>query len=141
MKYSLFFMKNRASYTAQEKLAIVKKVLSRKHSIQDVAKEKGIAATLISLWKKQAEEAMAARFEPQPKGRRKAVKPAEETAADTKSLKNEARKAKIKAAHLDASLKEAKKRVSVLEQQLASLCQALGYKLVKARKPRKSRKA
>lgn len=134
-------MKNRASYTAQEKLAIVKKVLSRKHSIQDVAKEKGIAATLISLWKKQAEDAMAARFEPQPKGRRKTVKPAEESAADTKSLKNEARKAKIKAAHLDTSLKEAKKRVALLEQQLATLCQALGYRLVKARKSRKSRKA
>ena len=35
-------MKDRASYSAEEKLAIVKMVLSRKHSIQDVAKEKGI---------------------------------------------------------------------------------------------------
>ena len=136
-----FYMKDRASYTAEEKLAIVKVVLSRKRSIQDIAKEKGIAATLISLWKKQAEDAMVARFQPQPKGRRKVEKPVEVITPDTKSLKNDVRKAKIKAAHLDASLKESKKRVAVLEQQLGELCSALGYKMIKARKPRKPRKA
>lgn len=134
-------MKNRASYTAEEKLAIVKKVLSHKHSIQDIASEKKIAATLISLWKKQAEDAMYARFQPQPKGRRKMVKPMEVVDADTKSIKNDARKAKIKAAHLDASLKAAKKRVAVLEQQLGELCATLGYKMIKARTPRKGSKA
>ncbi|MBR5875250.1 MAG: transposase [Akkermansia sp.] len=134
-------MKDRASYSAEEKLAIVKMVLSRKHSIQDVAKEKGIAATLISLWKKQAEDAMTARFQPQPKGRRKVEKPVEVVTADAKSLKNDVRKAKIKAAHLEASLKESKKRVALLEQQLGELCAALGYKLVKVRNPRKGSKA
>lgn len=134
-------MKDRSSYSAEEKLDIVKLVLSRKRSIQDVAKEKGIAATLISLWKKQAEDAMAARFQPRPKGRRKVEKTEECAAAETKSLKNDARKAKIKASHLESSLKESKKRVALLEQQLGELCAVLGYKLVKARKTRKSRKA
>lgn len=134
-------MKDRASYTAEEKLAIVKMVLSRKRSIQDIAKDKGIAATLISLWKKQAEDAMTARFQPQPKGRRKVEKPVQIVTTDTKALKNDARKAKIKAAHLESSLKDAKKRVAVLEQQLGELCSALGYKMIKARTPRKSRKA
>ncbi len=134
-------MKDRSSYSPEEKLAIVKLVLSRKRSIQDVAKEKGIAATLISLWKKQAEDAMASRFQPQPKGRRKVKNTEVCVAAEAKTLKNDARKAKIKASHLESSLKDAKKRVALLEHQLGELCAALGYKLVKARKPRKSRKA
>lgn len=133
-------MKNKASYTAEEKLAIIKMVFSRKRSIQDIAKEKGIAATLISLWKKQAEDAMMARFKPQPKGRRKVDKPVEVVTADTKSLKSDVRKAKVRAAHLDASLKESKNRVAMLERQIGDLCSSLGYKMVKARKPRKPRK-
>lgn len=134
-------MKNRASYTPEEKLQIVRAVLSKKTTIQKVAKEKQIAPTLISLWKKQAEDAMMARFQPQPKGRRKitpAVAPAD---ADTRSLKNEARKAKIKAAHLEASVKEMKARCAKLEDLLSGLTSTLGYKMVKARTSRKSRKA
>ena len=60
-------MKNRANYTTEEKLAIVREVLSRKRSIQRIGEEKGIAPTLISLWKKQAEDAMSERFQPRPK--------------------------------------------------------------------------
>ncbi|MDO5470768.1 MAG: transposase [Akkermansia sp.] len=134
-------MKNRASYTPEEKLQIVRAVLSKKTTIQKVAKEKQIAPTLISLWKKQAEDAMMARFQPQPKGRRKitpAVAPAD---ADTRSLKNEARKAKIKAAHLEASVKEMKARCAKLEDLLSGLTATLGYKMVKARTSRKGRKA
>lgn len=134
-------MKNRASYTPEEKLQIVRAVLSKKTTIQKVAKEKQIAPTLISLWKKQAEDAMMARFQPQPKGRRKitpAVAPAD---ADTRSLKNEARKAKIKAAHLEASVKEMKARCAKLEDLLSGLTSTLGYKMVKARTSRKIRKA
>lgn len=134
-------MKNRASYTPEEKLQIVRAVLSKKTTIQKVAKEKQIAPTLISLWKKQAEDAMMARFQPQPKGRRKitpAVAPAD---ADTRSLKNEARKDKIKAAHLEASVKEMKARCAKLEDLLSGLTATLGYKMVKARTSRKGRKA
>ncbi len=133
-------MKNRASYTTEEKLAIVREVLSRKCSIQHIAKEKNIAPTLISLWKKQAEDAMEARFRPQPKGRRKLEKNEVPVTPQLRAAKNDARKAKIKASHLDASLKEAKSRISELEQQISSLVAVLGYKLVKARRPYTKRK-
>ena len=133
-------MKDRASYSAEEKLAIVKMVLARKRSIQDIAKDKGIAATLISLWKKQAEDAMSARFRPQPKGRRKVEKPVEVVTVDTKSLKNDARKAKIRASHLEASLKETKARCARLEEQVGALVTTLGCRMVKVRTPRKGSK-
>ena len=132
-------MKNRANYTTEEKLAIVREVFSRKgRSIQKIGEDKGIAPTLISLWKKQAEDAMLERFQPRPKGRRKIEKPDAAASPQLRAAKNEARKAKIKAAHLDASLKEAKTRISELEQQISSLVATLGFKLVKMRKPRKS---
>lgn len=131
-------MKDRTSYTPEEKLQIIQAVLSKKATIQKVSKEKGIAATLISLWKKQAEEAMLARFQPQPKGRRKST-PAASTAG-TRSLKNDARKAKIKAAHLESSVKEMKARCAKLEEQIAAMAGSMGYKMVKVRATRKSRK-
>lgn len=135
-------MKDRTSYTPEEKLQIIQAVLSKKTTIQKVAKERGIAATLISLWKKQAEDAMLARFQPQPKGRRKTVTAAAPAAcADSRGLKNDVRKAKIKAAHLEASVKEMKARCAKLEELLAGLTGAMGYKMVKVRTPRKSRKA
>lgn len=133
-------MKKRTTYTPEEKLKIIRDVLSRKTSIQKVAKEKAIAPTLISLWKKQADEAMKTRFQPQPKGRRKVEAAAVSAPAGVRSLKNEARKAKIKAAHLEASLKEARARASQLEEQVAALAAAMGYKLVKVRRARRSRK-
>jgi transposase-like protein len=133
-------MKNRASYSTEEKLAIVREVLSRKSSIQKIAKEKGIAPTLISLWKKQAEDAMFERFQPRPKGRRKVEKKEEPASPQIRAAKNEARKVKIKAAHLESSLKDAKSRISELEQQISALVATLGFKLVKMRKPRKPRK-
>lgn len=132
-------MKDRASYTPEEKLKIVRDVLSKKTTIQKVAKEKKIAPTLISLWKKQAEDAMMARFQPQPKGRRKSTPAVAPADADSRSLKNEARKAKIKAAHLEASLKEVKNRLSRYEEQVDRLVAALGCKMVKVRAPRKAK--
>ena len=134
-------MKNRASYTPEEKLQIVRAVLSKKTTIQKVAKEKDIAPTLISLWKKQAEDSMLARFQPQPKGRRKSTPVAAPADSDTHCLKNDARKAKIKAAHLEASLKEMKARVAKLESKFNDIASDLGYKLVKVRTPRKANKA
>ena len=133
-------MKERASYTPEEKLEIIKAIFSKKAKIQDVAKKKGIAPTLISLWKKQAEDAMVARFQPQPKGRRKSV-PTEVVGDNDKELKNDVRKAKIKAAHLEASLRETKARCARLEEQLSALVATLGYRMVKVRTPRKGKKA
>lgn len=133
-------MKDRASYTPEEKLTIVKDVFSRKKTIQHIAKEKGIAPTLISLWKKQAEDAMAERFSSRSKGTRKAEPGSGANAAASKRIKNEARKAKLRAAHLEVSLKDAKKRLSVMEAQLTELLAAVGYKMVKVRRPRQNKK-
>ena len=134
---------NRASYTSEEKTKIVLSILAKKVSIQKVAQEKGIAPTLISLWKKQALEAIEARFQPQPKGRKKAAPaaaPAKATKA-AKAVRNEARAAKIKAAHLENSLRDARGKLAALEQQVQALAAGLGCKLVKERTPRKPRKA
>ena len=132
-------MKERASYTPEEKLEIIKAIFSKKAKIQDVAKKKGIAPTLISLWKKQAEDAMVSRFQPQPKGRRKST-PTVVACDNDKELKNDARKAKIKAAHLEASLRETKARCARLEEQLSAMAASLGYRMVTVRTPRKGKK-
>ncbi len=134
-------MKERASYTPEEKLKIIMDVLSKKVSIQKVAEDKKIAPTLISLWKKQAEDAMMARFQPQPKGRRKSKPEPAPMDTDSRSLKNEARKAKIKAAHLEASLKEMKARYARLESQIGALVSTMGSRMVKVRTPRKQKNA
>ena len=131
-------MKSRTSYTAEQKLAIVREVMSRKVSIQKVAARENIAATLISLWKKQAEDAMAERFQPKPKGRRKVETPVDNSEL-VKKIKNETRKVKIKASHLESALKESKKRVATLEAKLGDVCAALGYKLVKVRRSRRAK--
>jgi len=134
-------MKNRTTYTPAEKLQIILDVLAHKTSIQKISKEKGIAPTLISLWKKQAEKAMLARFQPQPKGRRKSAVAAAPATADMRALKNDARRAKIKAAHLETSLKDAKARAAKVDEQVSELVAAMGFKMVKARRTRRSRKA
>ena len=54
--------RTRTPYTPQEKAEIVLAVLTRKTTIQKIAKERNIAATLVSLWKKQAEDAIHERF-------------------------------------------------------------------------------
>lgn len=133
-------MKARATYTPEEKLTIVKAVFSRKRAIQSIANEKGIAPTLISLWKKQAEDAIAERFSSRSGGRRKVEGSSEAEVVLTKRLRNEARKAKIKASHLEASLKETKKRLSAIESQLAELLSVVGYKMTKVRSPRQNKK-
>jgi len=133
-------MKDRASYSPEEKMKIVKAVLSKKTSIQKIASEKNIAPTLISLWKKQAEDAMMARFQPQPKGRRKSTPAATQPDSSSRAIKNDARKAKIKAAHLEASLKESKARCAKLEEQIGTIVATLGCKMVKVRTPRKKSK-
>ena len=44
--------RTRTPYSAEEKAEIILAVLTRKTTIQKIAKEKNIAATLVSLWKK-----------------------------------------------------------------------------------------
>ncbi len=132
---------NRTSYTAEEKMQIILGILTKKTSIQKVAQEKGIAPTLISLWKKQALEAVESRFQPQPKGRKKgAAAPVAEGAA-LKAARNETRAAKIRASHLEKSLRETREKLAGIEAQLQTLASGFGCKLVKERKPRKARKA
>ncbi len=140
---SFLIMENpRMSYSAEEKTQIVLSILTRKSNIQSIAKQKGIAPTLISLWKKQALDAMEARFQPQPKGRRKVMVELQPVVSkEVRVSRNEARSAKIKAAHLENSLRDTREKLARAEAQLQEFAQAMGFKLVKARKPRKPRKA
>lgn len=132
----------RTTYTPDEKANIIKGILSRKLSIQKIAKEKGIAPTLISLWKKQAEDAITARFQPQPKGRKKTKPTVAPALSDSvRSVKNELRKIKIKAAHLEASLKDARTRLATTGELLESMAATMGFKLVKVRTSSRGRKA
>ncbi len=131
----------RTSYLPKEKMEIVLDIISRKTNIQKVAKEKKIAATLISLWKKQALDAMEARFQPQPRGRRRrVVEPAPSVEAEVKAARNEARAVKIRAAHLELSLKETREKLAAVQKALSPVAAVFGCKLERARKPRGSRK-
>ncbi|MDO5451339.1 MAG: transposase [Akkermansia sp.] len=127
-------------YTPEEKKEIICSILSKKTSIQKIAKAKNIAPTLVSLWKKQAEDAIFARFQPQPRGRRKAVPTKAEEKADVRALKNEARKAKTRVKRLEASLKAARERVTVLEEGIHKMAEAMGCRMVKAHQPRRTKK-
>ncbi len=131
----------RTSHSADDKMQIVLDILSKKTNIQKVARARGIAPTLISLWKKQGLEAMKARFEPQPKGRKKSVCEPSAPKGDVRAARKDARAAKIRAAHLENSLREARARLQAMEEQVQAMAAALGCSLVKNRKPRKSRKA
>ncbi len=130
----------RTSYSKEEKMEMILAILSKQTTIQKIAREKGIAATLISLWKKQAMDAMEARFCPQPKGRPKLERTAAVPSVEMKASRNEARSAKIKAAHLEISLRETREKLAQVEEQLRNLATTMGYMLVKERKPRAPRK-
>lgn len=130
------------TYSPEEKKQIILDIMTRKTTIQKVAAQKGVAATLISLWKKQAEDAIAARFQPQPRGRRKSAAPkAAEPKADVRTLKAELRKARTKATRLETSLKKAKAQIATLETGVNALADAMGCKLRKVRTPRRAKKA
>ncbi len=132
----------RTSYSPEEKMDIILSILSRKSTIQKISEEKGIAATLISLWKKQALEAVEARFQAQPKGRPRVVREARPScsAEQVKAARNEMRAAKIKASHLENSLRDAREKLARFEAQLAALASAMGCKVVKEASARKTRK-
>lgn len=119
-----------ASYTPEEKKQIILDVLSRKTTIQKIAAKKNIAPTLISLWKKQAEDAVYARFQPQPRGRRKSVATAEvQPKASTTELRAELRKTRSKLTRTENALKAAQKRLADLEGGVKSMAEAMGCKL------------
>lgn len=131
--------KARTTYTAEEKAEIILAVLSRKTTIQKIAKEKKIAATLVSLWKKQAEDAILERFAGRRPGRHKVEVSAEDVKEELRSARITARTSKTRATRLEASLKSAKSRIAELENGMRSLAATMGCKLVKAKAP-KSRK-
>ncbi|MGN0865757.1 MAG: transposase [Akkermansia sp.] len=119
-----------ASYTPEEKKQIILDVLSRKTTIQKIAAKKNIAPTLISLWKKQAEDAVYARFQPQPRGRRKAVVVAEaQPKASTTALRAELRKTRTKLTRTENALKAARERLEGLERGVKGMAETMGCKL------------
>lgn len=129
------------TYTAEEKKQIICSILAKKTSIQKIAKEKGIAPTLVSLWKKQAEDAIFARFQPQPRGRRKATATKADAKASVQASRLEARKAKARAKRLENNLKAARERIAVLEEGVRKLIEGMGCRMVKAHRPRRAKKA
>lgn len=133
-------MKTRTTYTPEFKMEIIRAIANPRISIQKIAKEKGVAATLISLWKRQADDAVRARFQPQPKGRKKAKDNPEKVASDLQGVRREKRNAKIKASHLENSLRDTQAKLSTVEAMLSTLAEQLGYKLVKVRTPRRTKK-
>lgn len=131
--------KSRTTYTPEEKKDMILAVMARKTTIQKLSAEKGIAATLISLWKKQAEDAISARFQPQPRGRRKAAMKLVST--DARGLKSELRKAKTRATRTETALKKSKERIAALESGVSALAASMGCKLTRTRSPRRAKKA
>ena len=133
-------MKTRSSYSPEFKMEIIRAIANPRISIQQVAKEKNVAATLISLWKRQAEDAVKARFQPQPKGRKKIKDNPEKVASDLQGVRREKRNAKIKVSHLENSLRDTQAKLNAMEAMLTTMAEQLGYKLVKTRTPRRGKK-
>ena len=167
--------RTRTSYAPEEKAEIIMAVLTRKTTIQKVAKEKNVAPTLISLWKKQAEDAILERFTGTRPGRRKVeidyyiypaiyelnrkgyetvfccaghedtsimqmyIKFRDDVKEELRVARIAARTAKTRATRLEGALKTAKARISELEQGVRNMAAAMGCKLAKAKRPRRSK--
>ena len=131
--------KTRTSYTPEEKAEIILAVMNRKTTIQKIANQKGIAPTLVSLWKKQAEDAILERFVGTRPGRRKAEVSPDEVKGELRGARIDARTAKTRATRLEASLKAAKARIAVLEEGVRGMAAEMGCKLVKATRPRRKK--
>ncbi len=131
--------RTRTPYSAEEKTEIILAVLTRKKTIQKIAEEKNIAPTLVSLWKKQAEDAIFERFAGTRPGRRKVELSADDVKEELRAARIEARTAKTRATRLDASLKAAKTRVAALENGVRDLAATMGCKVVKAVRPRRKK--
>lgn len=135
--------KKHATYTAKEKAEIVLRVMQkgRDNTIQKVAAEKNIVPTLISLWKKQAEEAILSRFENATPGRRKSTEPKAAAKEEARATRAELRRARTRATKAENKLRDVTERLTVLEQGVNAMSAAMGCKLVKKRAKRGSRKA
>lgn len=131
--------RTRTPYSAEEKSEIILAVMNRKTTIQKIAKEKGIAPTLVSLWKKQAEDAIKDRFASTRPGRRKVETTADDIKGDLRTARIDARTAKTRATRLETSLKNAKARVAALEAAVRELAGVMGCKLVKEKQPRRKK--
>lgn len=131
--------RTRTPYTAEEKTEIILAVMNRKTTIQKIAKEKNIAPTLVSLWKKQAEDAILERFASTRPGRRKTEVTPDDVKDELRKARIEARTAKTRATRLEAALKNAKSRVVALESSVRDLAAVMGCKLVKAVRPRRKK--
>lgn len=131
--------RTRTSYSPEEKTEIIMAVLTRKTTIQKVAKEKNVAPTLISLWKKQAEDAVLERFASARPGRRKVEVSADDMKDELRAARIAARTAKTRATRLDRSLKTAKTRIAELENGVRNLAGAMGCKLTKATRVRRKK--
>lgn len=131
--------RTRTPYTPQEKAEIVLAVLTRKTTIQKIAKERNIAATLVSLWKKQAEDAIHERFASSKPGRRKAEVSADDVKEELRAARVAARTSKTRATRLEAALKKAKTRAAELEAGTRELAAIMGCKLVKSDRVRRKK--
>lgn len=131
--------RTRTPYSAEEKAQIVLAVLHHKTSIQKIAKEKNIAPTLVSLWKKQAEDAILDRFVSTRPGRRKVETTPDDIKGELRAARVEARTAKTRATRLETALKNAKARVAALEASVRDLAAVMGCKLVKSTRPRRKK--
>lgn len=131
--------KTRTSYTPEEKTEIILAVMNRKTTIQKIAKEKNIAATLVSLWKKQAEDAILERFCNSRPGRRKVEPSADDIKGDIRAARVDARTAKTRATRLETSLKNARARIAQLEKAINELAGVMGCKLVKQTRARRKK--
>lgn len=129
--------KTRTTYTPEEKTEIILAVMSGKKKIQQVAQEKNVAATLISLWKKQAEDAILERFSSRKPGRRKVEVSADDMKEELRSARVAARTSKTRATRLEGSLKNAKTRIAELENGARNLAAIMGCKLVKSTRARR----
>lgn len=128
--------KSRTSYSPEEKAEIILAVMSRKTTIQKISKEKNIAATLVSLWKKQAEEAIVERFASRRPGRHKVEATPDDLKQELRAARIAARTSKTRATRLESTVKAAKARVAELESGVRALAGTMGCKLVKAKTPR-----
>jgi transposase-like protein len=131
--------KTRTSYTPEEKTEIILAVMNRKTTIQKIAKEKGIAPTLVSLWRKQAEDAIMERFAGTRPGRCKMEVAPDDVKEELRKARIEARTSKTRATRLETSLKVAKARAAALEAGIRGLAAEMGCKLVKATRPRRKK--
>lgn len=114
------------TYTTAQKKEIILSVLSRKTTIQKVAAKEGIAPTLVSLWKKQAEDAIEDRFKPQPRGRRKSTESLDSAEQELQNLRKELRKARTKVARLESTLKRESQRM----REFTALIESWGFRLI-----------